>query len=613
MDPDLVFDDMPLEARFEPASINEANRTVDLMLSSGAAVRRMTMSGEVVDEELVVSPEAIRLDRLNNGAPLIDSHAVYAGVRTVLGVVERAWIQDGELWATVRFSKRVDVEAVFQDVKDGIIRSVSIGYKRHKIERIDSEEGGVTVYRVSDWEPVEVSLVLVPAEVGAGVRADETGTTIVETPSAKENRMDPEELEAARAEAIAAERKRAQEISDLVTRSGLDASVANDLVSRGVDIAAAREEVLEKVIARSAATKIDSNVSVGESHDSPEKIAGRMADALAHRFAPGTVKLTDESRQYAGHTPLDMVRDLIESKGERVRGGREALAERALTTSDFPLLLEAAANKTLQGAYALAEPNYRKVAAQKSFADFKPHKFLTVGDFPDLKEVAEDGEVQAGGFSENRETITPSEFARKIVITRKTLINDDLGALGDFTQMGARRVAFWENGKVMSLLADNAKLSSDNTALFHANHGNLGVAAALSIAALGKGRAAIRKQKSLDGLALNIPARYLVVSPDLETEAEQLTASIAAVTSGEVNPFSGKLVVISDATLTGSNWFLLADPADAPSLAYGYVAGQSGPRVLMEQKFSSVEFNLGVDFGAGVIDFRGAYKNPYAG
>lgn len=151
--------------------------------------------------------------------------------------------------------------------------------------------------------------------------------------------------------------------------------------------------------------------------------------------------------------------------------------------------------------------------------------------------------------------------------------------------------------------------------LFSAAHANLaGTGAAMDIATLGAARAAMRKQTDLDGNKLNLPPRTLLVGPDTETVAEQLTASIQPVVAGAVNPFAGKLQVVSEAAISGAAWELYADPNDSPVFSYGFLADAPGPRILSEEPFNvdGMAFRVTMDFYAGATDYRGAYRNPGA-
>ena len=162
------------DVRLMPETVDAAARTVELVWSSGAMVRRRdTWTGKRYDEVLSLEPGHVDLSRLNGGAPLLDTHGAYE-LRQVLGVVERAWVEtDGSApvgKARVRFSERADVEPVWRDVQAGIIRNVSVGYAVRRFE-ITEEEGQVPVWRAVDWQPMELSAVPVGADAQAGFRA----------------------------------------------------------------------------------------------------------------------------------------------------------------------------------------------------------------------------------------------------------------------------------------------------------------------------------------------------------------------------------------------------------------------------------------------------------
>lgn len=168
-----------LSVRAAVGSVNKDARTVDLIFSTGAAVERMDYwTGKRYREVLSMDPAHVRLDRLNSGAPLLDAHSAYS-VGDVLGAVKpaSARIENKLGLATVRFSKRDDVQPIFDDVVDGIINSVSVGYRVYKFVEDTPKDGGIPTRTAIDWEPFEVSMVPMPADVGARVRSgDKSGT-----------------------------------------------------------------------------------------------------------------------------------------------------------------------------------------------------------------------------------------------------------------------------------------------------------------------------------------------------------------------------------------------------------------------------------------------------
>ena len=186
---------LSVRAVVSPNSVNVEARTVDLIFSTGAAVDRMDYwSGKRYREVLSMDPKAVRLERLNAGAPLLDSHSSYS-LTDILGTVVpgTARIEKGKGLVTVRFSKRDAVEPIWQDVRDGIISNVSVGYRVHKFEEDSSKDNKVPTRTATDWEPFEVSMVPMPADAGAKVRngdkSDTNPCVIVTHDHADEDRM----------------------------------------------------------------------------------------------------------------------------------------------------------------------------------------------------------------------------------------------------------------------------------------------------------------------------------------------------------------------------------------------------------------------------------------
>lgn len=172
--------ELPLQTRKAPlasGSVDVDRRTVTLTFTTGAAVRRRDYEGPF-DEVLVVSKDALVLDRLNAGAPVLDSHSAYSTTAQI-AVVERAWIEGGEGRATVRFPQAgIDKAAdrLFGLIEDRIIKNVSVGYRIHRMKVIQpGSREQVRQHIAEKWEPYEISFVTVPADIGAQVRStDET-------------------------------------------------------------------------------------------------------------------------------------------------------------------------------------------------------------------------------------------------------------------------------------------------------------------------------------------------------------------------------------------------------------------------------------------------------
>lgn len=172
---------LPLSHRAEDAglvfraeSFDEARNTIDIVWTTGARVRRVSYFDGAYDEELEVSASAIRLDRLNRGAPFLNTHSA-RDLEQVLGSVVpgSARVVKAEGVATILLSKRPAIAGIVQDIRDGVIRNISCGYRSHKIIKQDGAEGDVALWRVVDWEPLELSAVPIGADAASQIRSEQ--------------------------------------------------------------------------------------------------------------------------------------------------------------------------------------------------------------------------------------------------------------------------------------------------------------------------------------------------------------------------------------------------------------------------------------------------------
>ena len=649
---------LPMQTRAIPVStVNETARTVDVCWTAGARVRRYDWNrGQYYYEELEVSPEAIDLTRLENGAPLLNVHATY-DLFSVIGVVQRAWLETSEGMATVRFSKRDDVEPIFRDVVDQIIRNVSVGYIINKILIIEGE-ADLPIYRAVSWTPTEISLVPVGADQNAGTRAQPTAqnypcefstpsaaadTTTKErtmpgTTSAADNtatqtaavpaqRSQAEIDAAARAAADAAtasELQRGIDIRSAVRAARLEDAVADDLITRRIGVDEANRQILAKLAERSAETDVRSGGLRGAymQGDEGEQRREFMANAILHRMNPTGTKLEDGAREYRHLSLLRLAEDSLTAQGQRVRGlsGMEISARAMMTGSDLPNILANVLNKRLRQAYIENTPSYRLWAKRAPNApDFKSITVAQLSGAPDLIKVNEHGEIKYGKLSDGKETYSVLTYARKVGITRQTIINDDLRAIDRLASGFGGSANRLENRTVYGILTTNGAMA-DNENLFSAAHANYtGTGTAISATSLGVGRTMMRKQKGLQSEELNIAPSFLLVPPSLEQLAYQYTsAQYVPAKSSDVNEFRAggrtALEPIVEAVLEGNSataWYLAADGGSVDTVEYCYLDGSEGAYLEtgMDFDIDGMVMKARLDFAAKDIDHRGLYKN----
>lgn len=328
----------------------------------------------------------------------------------------------------------------------------------------------------------------------------------------------------------------------------------------------------------------------------------------------------DNARRYMDYSLVEMAAEITGAR--RVPGGfaaREELFRMAAhTTSDFPILMENALNRSLAARYEQALPVYRQLARQRTYMDFRDHISVRAGDFPTLQPVNPDsGEIKGGTFSEAKEKTAVKAYGVQFSLSRMLLVNDSLDSLSQVLADQGAAVARFEETTFFAMAlgganADGPTMLETTRQMFNTTEGSKAAAnAAISIASVSLGRAAIQKRKSLDGADLGLTPSILLVGPDKLTEAEQFVASITAATTAAVNPFSGRLTPISTPKITGNAWYLFTDLSQVANFEWGLLEGYTAPRLRTENPFGSQGMSLSLehDFGCGAIDWRAGYKN----
>ena len=279
-----------------------------------------------------------------------------------------------------------------------------------------------------------------------------------------------------------------------------EASVADDLVTRGATLDTARAALIDAAAARDAQHDTRPHVRTG-GLDAAETRRSAVEDALLHRYDPGRFALSEPAREWRGLSLIEMARSWLEAEGVWVRGlSRDEIATRALhTTSDFPAILAGVTNKTLRDAYETAPRTYTAIARRTTVADFKLVHRLQLGEAPQLEKVNQSGEFKRGTIGEAQETYRIETFGKVIGITRQVLINDDLDAFSRVPALFGTSAATLERDVVWGIVTANPAMA-DGTTLFHASHKNLaGTGVALDVAGLAKARTAMSQQRGLDG------------------------------------------------------------------------------------------------------------------
>lgn len=241
-------------------------RTVRLSISSETPVDRW-FGTEILDHDA----GSVRLGRMNDGANVLFNHRS----DDVVGVVEKAWVEDKRLHAEIRIARTARGEEISTLIEDGILRNVSIGYRIHEItENVKKEE-----YRATDWEPYELSLVSIPADPTVGIGRSHDASlereVIVHRNAEQESAVQPPrgtserslemttvkvesnapagetaESKAANLSAVEVEAKRKQAIRNLCKANKIDERTQEQWIASGADMHEVAEGILQVMVER---------------------------------------------------------------------------------------------------------------------------------------------------------------------------------------------------------------------------------------------------------------------------------------------------------------------------------------------------------------------------
>lgn len=634
-------------ATFEPMSYDAETREIDLVWSTGADVTRMDWrSGGTYIERLSMDPKSVGLERLNAGAPVLDSHMSYELANVIGAVVPgSARIEKGVGLARVRLSAASDVADAVTKVAEGIVRNVSIGYSVDAWDVKASKDGSPETRTATSWQPYEISMVPIPADARAQTRSAEIVDSAElahqepETP-AQERVMSEQtnivDLDAARSAAVAAERARVAEIGAISQRHGLDLSVA---INEGKSVEQARAMALEALAAKQAETSTSNThggIRTGRSHS--EQVIEGIANAIEHRANP-KAELTAAGASMRSLPLVRMAALMLREQGVNtdLMSDRE-IARRALAvgsrrsfvsslaTGDFPYLLANVANKFLLQGYGAEPMTHLAFSYQRVVNDLKQVSTVRTGSITALPKVLENGEYTYASFGEEREVYTVAKYGKILPMSLEMMINDDLSAFSILAQELGRAAGRTEldlvygTSGVFGANSSAGETMGDGNNLFDAaNHGNLAAAhTALDDTGLAALRLLLRNQTDLAGNNINLMPRHLLVPAALETTAEKLiNGSFMPTTAanGQVGAFRNLNLIVEprvDNLANGTARYYMM--SDRPWIELGKLAGYETPTIetIEEMEADQIGYKVRYFVAAKATDWRMVACDPGA-
>jgi hypothetical protein len=483
------------------------------------------------------------------------------------------------------------------------------------------------------WQALEVSLVTIPADIEAGTRnvthklnirtlnqRNLMNTEITEKSNEKttDQPIDDTTLQQATKAATKAAIDRLLEIQSITRIAGLPPTVEERYLKSALSLDEIRQDAFKQM--SELATKVETRAHLNIHASAQDETANRregMENAILHRANPFKFKLDQRGIRFSKMSLIHLARQTIKDTGMRTvdHFSDDEVVTRALQgTSEFPILLTNVMNKSLRADYEGAPSIWRAFTRIVPVKDFRPVYKMQLGDIPVPTRVNEKGEARRVTLSESQTSYRIHSYSQIINFTREIMINDDLNFIASIPGKIGLACAELEANIVLGLITGNTVMS-DGVPLFDPRHNNiLSGGHIIDIESTSKVRAQMRHHVGLDGRKLNITPVNYVVPTAIETLAEQFVSThLMANATNNINPFAGKLGVLCDVRfddVSPYDWYMIASPASVDIIEAAYLNGAEGPRFESRQGFevSGMELKCSMDFGAGLIDYRGIFK-----
>lgn len=318
------------------------------------------------------------------------------------------------------------------------------------------------------------------------------------------------------------------------------------------------------------------------------------AAANGYRFHPGESLDSSNLREILAHAfPM-------------VRAG--------FSTVSLSGILSNLATKELLAGYMDEDQSWRDISAVKSVTDFKQITSYRMLDSMEYEQLGPAGEIKHGSLGSESYTRQADTFAKMFALTRRDIINDDMGAFDDLRNRLGRGAAtkfnnvFWTamlagHSSFFTTTRRNYITGATTTLLID------GVGLALAIKAfrqMRKPNADGSFTGAGSGPMSGMPS-LLLVPPELMGVAETLYTGANLSAVQDDNIYKGKYTPVcspwlSDSNFTGYSttaWYLFRSPGAYPMMVTSFLNGQQSPTV----DSAEADFNtLGVQF-RGYHDF----------
>ena len=487
-----------------------------------------------------------------------------------------------------------------------------------------SEGRSMTAEELAEFDSLQRSIEAIDRAAADGHANQRATESPEEDPEGEEDEEEENANNAKRA--ISAERNRIRQIDDLCREFGM---VSRSFIDNGSSIESVRAAVIDHM--RTNHAPLSGRVSVTDSAE--DKFRRAAVDGLTMRSGVSIARPADGAEQFRGMSLRDLSIECLsrdgKSAGELIRMSSDDLYTELTRqfynpSSAFPAIMDQTIRKSIVELYNHVPTTFQEITTKGSLPDFKTtadHEYV-IGGVGDFLKVPENGEIKADKPSTELLPQRKLEtYGKQFSMTRQAFINDDIGFLTRVPGLYATAAKKTIDKQVYKILFDNAAIYDGKT-LFHADHKNVvATGTAPTQAAIQAMILQMQKQVDQFGDPIYMTPKTIVVPVGYEFDLAVIfhSAQVTGSDHNDINPlYNYPLQIVQSPLLNamaGTNacpWFMLCDQTSARGIQVDYLNGQETPTVRRMETPGTLGFtwDIWLDWGISVRDFRGIYKNP---
>jgi phage major head subunit gpT-like protein len=299
--------------------------------------------------------------------------------------------------------------------------------------------------------------------------------------------------------------------------------------------------------------------------------------------------------------------------------GPQQIQGTAFSTVSIPDVLAATANKFLHEGWMAVDMTPMAISSIRNVRNFQQTTTVSLTGHLQFEELGASGEIKHGEVADLTYTNQADTYAKMLAVTRKDLINDDLGALTAVPRRLGRGGALKLNDIFWTVFLNNSTF-------FTAGRANVNTAVAdITVGGLEATETIFMDQTDPDGKPLGVLPSIILVPTAIKAatlalmQSERLIDGTATAVRGDANVYRGRWRVesspyMSNSSYTGYSaaaWYLLADPGVMPVIEIAALNGNVMPVV----ETADADFNvLGIqmrgysDVGVALQEYRGGVR-----